>query len=354
MVSRPCFELDWIAKIREKYPKTDPSIIEKTVYAFELLSLLIDKGVDFIFKGGTSMLLHIDTPRRLSIDIDIISGVEEERLEYIIDNSVFQRYELNERTVGDIPKSHHKYYYQSKVNQREDYVLLDVVNSANPYQKLIKTSIETDFFIPQRSMSVQIPTLDCLLGDKLTAFAPNTVGVPYNKNKSMSIIKQLIDVDDLFMNLKEPDDLLNTYQRVFEIENGFRGDQYTIENVLTDTIETCFLISQIDLKNSIRNEKTEEIRKGIQQISSHLLINKYSLPDAKLSAARIAYLSAILKYVPDNPKAFFERFQPEQIPKLGDIDRAGPYQIINRVSNALPEAFYYWYLVSLIEMEHNK
>jgi len=352
MVSSQCFELDWIAKIREKFPKTDPSIIEKTIYAFKLPGLLIENGVDFIFKGGTSMLLHIDTPRRLSIDIDIVSNVDEGQLEHIIGDTVFLRYELNKRTAGEIPKSHHKYYYYSKVNKREDYVLLDVVNSENPYRKLIESTIKTDFFIPEKEMVVKIPSLDCLMGDKLTAFAPNTVGVPYNKNKSMSIIKQLIDVDDLFMNLKNPDDLSYTYQRVFKIENGFRSDHYTIEKALSDTIDTCFLISQIDLKNSVRNEKTVEIRKGIQQVTSHLLIQKYSLPEAKLSAARIAYMATVLKYQQDNHEAFFKRFQPEQISEAESINY-DKYRILNRIRNALPEAFYYWYLISLIEMEQN-
>ncbi|MBC8400725.1 MAG: nucleotidyl transferase AbiEii/AbiGii toxin family protein [Candidatus Marinimicrobia bacterium] len=210
MVSQGCFKLDWIAQIRERYPKTDPSIIEKTIYAFELLGLLVENGLDLIFKGGTSMLLQIDKPRRLSIDIDIISDVEETRFESMIANSVFHRYELDKRIAGDIPKSHHKYYYQSKVNNREDYILLDVVNSANPYPKLIDRKILTDFFVLDEETFVQIPTHDCLLGDKLTAFAPNTIGVPYNKNKSMSIIKQLIDVDDLFMKLKTGFGMNNT------------------------------------------------------------------------------------------------------------------------------------------------
>jgi len=354
MVSQQCFELDWIAKIREKYPQTDPSIIEKTIYAFELIGILIENDIDFIFKGGTSMLLQIEQPRRLSIDIDIISGAEGKQLEDIIDGTVFQRYKPNERTASNIPKSHHKYYYKSKVNRREDYILLDIVNSVNPYPKLIESKIQTDFLIPDKEMTVRIPTCDCLLGDKLTAFAPNTIGVPYNKNKSMSIIKQLIDVDDLFMNLKEPDDLVHSYQQVFEIENLFRDQQFTIDDVLTDTIETCFLISQIDLKKSIKNEKTEEIRQGIQQVTSHLLTQKYSLPEAKISAARVAYLAAVMKYNRNNHEAFFKRYQPEQIPELGSIDNPDQYRILNRLRNALPEAFYYWYLVSLIEAEQHK
>lgn len=45
---------------------------------------------------------------------------------------------------------------------------------------------------------VKIPSVDCILGDKLTAFAPNTTGIPYGKNKELEIIKQLFDVANLF------------------------------------------------------------------------------------------------------------------------------------------------------------
>lgn len=231
MILPECFELDWIAKIRDKYTKTDPGLIEKTIYAFEMLGLLAENGLDFIFKGGTSMLLLMDNPRRLSIDIDILSAVEEDALKQTVKDSVFHQYALDERETGDIPKSHHKFFYYSKVNQREDYTLLDVVNSANPYQKLIETDIRSDFFITNKEIKIRIPTIDCLLGDKLTAFAPNTIGVPYNKNKSMVIIKQLIDVDDLFMASDHIDDMLNTYRAMFEIENQLRENRFTIEDV---------------------------------------------------------------------------------------------------------------------------
>lgn len=50
----------------------DPSILERTVFAFGLLEAIRSVGLPFIFKGGTSLLLLLDEPRRLSTDIDII------------------------------------------------------------------------------------------------------------------------------------------------------------------------------------------------------------------------------------------------------------------------------------------
>lgn len=43
-------------------------------------------------------------------------------------------------------------------------------------------------------LTVNMPTLECLLGEKLTAFAPHTTGVPLGKKKELEIAKQLFDV----------------------------------------------------------------------------------------------------------------------------------------------------------------
>ena len=48
---------------------------------------------------------------------------------------------------------------------------------------------------------VKLPSKEDLLGDKLTAFAPHTTGIPFfkgEKNCSMEICKQLFDVASLF------------------------------------------------------------------------------------------------------------------------------------------------------------
>lgn len=43
------------------------------------------------------------------------------------------------------------------------------------------------------NLSVEIPTADCILGDKLTAFAPHTTGILLRSGKELEIVKQLFD-----------------------------------------------------------------------------------------------------------------------------------------------------------------
>ena len=71
MLLKENYTAEHINKLREK-TGADPSILERTVYAFGLLEAINKVGMPFIFKGGTSLLLLLDNPRRLSTDIDII------------------------------------------------------------------------------------------------------------------------------------------------------------------------------------------------------------------------------------------------------------------------------------------
>ena len=67
MLARENYTAEHITELRTR---TDPSILERTVFAFGLLEAIRSVGMPFIFKGGTSLML--DNPRRLSTDIDII------------------------------------------------------------------------------------------------------------------------------------------------------------------------------------------------------------------------------------------------------------------------------------------
>jgi predicted nucleotidyltransferase component of viral defense system len=68
------FQPDWVNQQRRQLGNCDPAILEKCVHALTLLGYLVESGLPFIFKGGTSLLLHMPQVRRLSRDIDIVCG----------------------------------------------------------------------------------------------------------------------------------------------------------------------------------------------------------------------------------------------------------------------------------------
>jgi hypothetical protein len=60
---------EWIMGIRRGSRGSDPILIEKMIIALTLEEGLSLSGLDFIFRGGTSLLLLSGEPRRFSIDI---------------------------------------------------------------------------------------------------------------------------------------------------------------------------------------------------------------------------------------------------------------------------------------------
>jgi predicted nucleotidyltransferase component of viral defense system len=110
----------WIAEKRKKYRK-DPGLMESMIHALYLLEQLQLTGLDFIFKGGTTLILLMEEPRRFSVDIDIIVNPKINRKELemflskIVTSSAFIRMELDEKRsyLGEIPKAHYKFIYSS-------------------------------------------------------------------------------------------------------------------------------------------------------------------------------------------------------------------------------------------------
>ena len=117
----------------------------------------------------------------------------------------FTRVELQTRDEkSKIKKVHYKFYYlpQYQTIGAEDYILLDILFEKTNYQKIIQTPIISPFVpIKGEPLKVNVPSFEDILGDKHTAYAPNTTGIPYLKKRrsmSMEIIKQLYDIGNLF------------------------------------------------------------------------------------------------------------------------------------------------------------
>lgn len=213
MIKPHCFGKDWFQSMSKKYRYNDLGIIEKVIRAFALLDLLARSGCPYIFKGGTCVGLILgDKTRRLSIDIDIICPPGTNVEEYLdrISEFGFTRKELVERRQAgkDIPKSHSKFFYQIAYTDRsnqESYILLDVLYEDTHYQQVNEIEVINQFIeLDSEPSIVMVPSIGDILGDKLTAFAPNTTGIPYYKNgnsRGTEIMKQVYDIGRLFLSL---------------------------------------------------------------------------------------------------------------------------------------------------------
>ena len=68
MIDPQSRSLEWIEQASGLIPNiADTALVEKAIRALSLLESLVRSGCPFVFKGGTALMLHLDTSRRLSI-----------------------------------------------------------------------------------------------------------------------------------------------------------------------------------------------------------------------------------------------------------------------------------------------
>jgi len=185
MISKKTHTKEWLDSLKNIYKRKDPALLEKSIKALTLLEGLQQSGMEFVFKGGTALLLLLKDLNRLSIDIDIIMARGDKLEEYlnkVVESGNFIKFEENIRK-GDIPKSHYKFYYEpiAQTNKSAAYVLLDVLFEKVTYPVVKGIKLRSDLISTESpSVKIMCPDTNSILGDKLTAFAPNTTGINLN------------------------------------------------------------------------------------------------------------------------------------------------------------------------------
>lgn len=295
MLTKDNYTLEHINELR-KNKNTDTFILERSIYAFGLLEALCKVKMPFIFKGGTSLMLLLEHPRRLSTDVDIIvpQGTDvESYLKKVKDVFPFEKVVQQERIgKNGIAKKHYKFYYKSPVkNDTLFYILLDILFEENHYARIVRKPIKNDLLNTQgEDLEVVLPSVDCILGDKLTAFAPHTTGIPLGIGKELEIIKQMYDVAALIDVFDDFEDVYNSYMAIVETEINYRGLDISANEVLMDTIDTAACIAG---RGQLGNEYPMYLA-GIKSISTHIYDERYSAEKAVQSACKTMYLAACI------------------------------------------------------------
>ena len=245
---------------------------------------------------------------------------------------------------ADIKKEHYKYFYTPihKSKREEDSVLLDILFEEVNYSNVIQIPIQSSFVpLESKPLLVDVPCLEDILGDKLTAFAPNTTGIPYFKKEnsmSMEIIKQLFDIGNLFDVISNIGILKSTFYKFAAKELVYRNQYETKESdVLEDVYQTslCIVTRGSDGKGNFTL-----LQEGIQRISRFVFSESYYLDKAITSASKAAYLSALIKYDSQPVEKFKDPIQ------VKDWSISAPMNTkLNRLKKSNPEAFFYWYQI---------
>lgn len=353
MIAEICFTAAWLERKRRELRGVDPTLLERALHAFALLGHLAESDLKFVFKGGTSLLLHVPVIRRLSIDIDILCAAPSSELDRILAEVAtvppFVHYEEDERgSRGQPERRHFKFFYTPLVaGNPASYILLDVVEESNVPHEVIAKPITPTLLEIRREIFVSVPTVESLLADKLTAFAPHTVGVPVERSdgrpvETMQIMKQLLDVGELFSLAEDLGAVRQVYRRVFDLENAYRGGRFEMTGALGDTFDIAMRYCLSGFKGAKRHADVALLEDGRRRLEPHLVDYRFDLAAAKTAAAKAALLARLIRAEEGNPSLTHWRTLPK-LPSLKPLEIPGDWRHLNRLKGVQPEAFYYWY-----------
>lgn len=355
------FTSEWIDHQRRALGNCDPILLEKCVHAFTLLGYLAESGLPFMFKGGTSLLLHLPDIRRLSIDIDIVCPAADAELDRVVAHigqiAPFIRAEDNPRQASvwrdPLPQRRHfKFWFRTERDPSgEAFVLLDVVQEEHCPHETITRPIRTGFLTPDREIMVRLPTVESLLADKLTAFAPTTTGVRLRRRNEapgevMQVAKQLFDVGVLFEHAADFGQVAQVYDGVQAQEAEYRGNTHTREATLTDTFNACLGATGKKPAHYAVFPDTELLLRGFQNLRSHLVWPGFGDSDRRILAARAGVLAAHLRAgVPFDFASSRYTGSATQLDTLRVASLNGhTYSWIDGIKSTNAEAYHYWYL----------
>lgn len=351
MITARTFTKEWLLEVNKSLgwnrQETQLKNLEKAIAAFHLLESLANERLEFIFKGGTSLLLLLQKIYRLSVDIDIIveepiDDVNETFSSVCAKSRIFTRFEQQERGNDALTLvKHYKFFYLPFADETEEsYIFLDLYNASNPYANTLEMELKSDIIDTDNEiLTVRMPDVDSILGDKLTAFAPNTIGIslsaePGYRPKRVEVLKQLYDISNLFVRAENVYNIRQTYNTVAAHEIEKRGLTIYPEDVLRDSMHHAFIIGH---GGKVDKPLYDSIAKGYKDFNKFVADLSFDDRQAVLAAAKTAYLTTIL-LTGDLVLRKYSR----------DIDMSAwkiesrEFLDYNEYKYSNPEAFYYW------------
>ena len=352
MIDPQSRSLEWIEQASTLIPNiADTALVEKAIRALSLLESLVRSGCPFVFKGGTALMLHLDTSRRLSIDVDIVCPPGLDIREYIgkygSEYGFLEATEIDRNSRTGVPKSHAEYRYAVTYpsGRPTDKILLDVLYEDIKYNEVVSLAIKSPLLKQEgEPMMVQCPGLKDMLGDKLTAFAPHTTGIPFFKGEDeffMEIMKQLYDVSSIIDSVDNLTEVRNTYSQLVPIELGYRKlNRLTEADVLNDTYD-CAL--NICLRGALDKKEYGYYAKGARSVNSFIIPENYNADIAIRDAAKVAYLVRLIQTGNNHVKHYKHEMDEELVDALIQNRQLNKLNSIKKISL---ESFFY-----LLEIE---
>lgn len=347
MITNETFTIEWIKQINKEqgWNRTDSQFknLEKAIMALKLLESLKIADINFVFKGGTSLLLLFEKLYRFSVDIDIIIESTENYVEKFdsVCRGTFTHWDEQIRNANENSKTkHYRFYYKPFADNSEDgYILLDVYEGKSLYSETKELPLKSPLIkTDDKYTYITIPTIDCILADKLTAFAPHTIGIklsaePGKRPKRVEILKQLFDIANLFDRCKDLQIIKETYIKIAQEEIKTANLICTYQETLLDSFDLALTIG-FDGKR--QEEEFKVLSKGYNEFSKFVVDLSFDKYKAILCASKVAYLISCIQ---KNKKI---EIYNDNI----DLTKLKPhtkdYKFFENYLYSLPESYYYF------------
>lgn len=322
-------------------------LAEQAIHSLELVAELAAAGLSYQFKGGNSLLLILDTPRRFSIDVDIATDESRERIEECLNSMVarfgaFTRWEpRRHKTKPWLPISSYYLYYQSAIGAGPDAnIMLDAQMRRSPYKTRMAPVVCGELYRSQQT--IELPLAASIAGDKLLTMGPATMGIPLGKGKQAQRLKHVFDVSSLVAADPDLDDIRASFHACIEHENEIQQKTITARDVLLDTVRFCATVAPLDSRpeqpSTIADGVLRENAEGLPEFASHLFAAGYDWRRLQLDMARVAWCIAAVCTQQVDSRRFLDvarrtaRPVPDEVPGL----------------RLEPEAGYYWAHVNAV------
>ncbi|HSI15799.1 MAG TPA: nucleotidyl transferase AbiEii/AbiGii toxin family protein [Chthoniobacter sp.] len=371
MIHPDCFQKPWLDEQAQalRIHRDGTLLLEKCMVALELVGRLSALGLTFVFKGGTSLVLHLEPLRRLSIDADIITPEPLERVLALLAQAVSTPPFISpvipqpERDRDSPPVRYFRVPYRSVADPSgASHVQLDVITAAHPYPSTLRRRVEPSFLRIEEPAEIELPSLEGLLGDKLTAFAPTTIGVLYEpppnrrnepgEPRPLRILKQLFDVHHLFAEATNLEQVAAAYHATFAIQNPARGGGFTLAQCLDDTVATAreLCLTPSD-RAGLHTPRQHIFRRGLAGLATHLVGEPFGLDrQARTAASRAALLATLIKHQMTHnvPRDIVRSVPPPR--EFRFINLTGENAALDPILRPIaPAALYLWSLIEEAE-----
>jgi hypothetical protein len=272
------------------------SLAEQAIHCLECVAELVWARLPFQFKGGNSLLVILQNPKRFSIDVDIATNETPEAIERALDKmvkelGVFTQWTKRQhKTKPWIPIASYYLKYRSHFSEAKDAsIMLDCQLSRSPYATQTIPIVCGGLY--KTIVRAEVPTTASLIGDKLLTLGPATLGIPIGKGKEAQRIKHVFDVSLVLGTLPSLDAIREAFIACVNHENELQKKSIEARDLLADTLLFCKAVvsaKTMPASTNGQNPVLDETIKGLPDFAQHLFSRQYSWSDLRRDIARVA------------------------------------------------------------------